>query len=153
MNIHPPLSSFPFVLLTVTILFEIATLLQNSGKIKAEIRLIVCARYLLCAATIGTVITFLSGYWGEDFANQTFTVAEDLIKTHHNYGRLLLFCMVGCLAAKFAADFAKYHITLFRSVYWFLLVFCFSLSVYTGYLGGELVFEHGAGVAVQSINK
>lgn len=145
-NLHPIFSGFPLAFFLLLILFELLALKRNWAK---EASLV--ALTLTC---LGVLLAFFSGYQGHEFANQTHKVPEETIVWHHNLGRILLFATVALCCLGWASAHAKFHRTIFRSVYIGILLICLGLTVYVGFLGGELVFKYGAGVKVEgSINK
>lgn len=141
-NFHPPLSAFPFALITLVALLEIFNFRGTSATFRAAIRV------NLFAAGVATIAAFLSGYGASEAANQSFTVADEVIARHHFFGRFLLFVIIPCVAVRLIADRAKHGTRLFVGAYYLLLVVSIGLVVYTGFLGGKLVFESGAGVSV-----
>ncbi len=145
-NLHPPFSAFPFALFVATILIELVSLGRSSPHLTTA------AKISLMGAAIGTVLAFLSGYEASEIANQTFTVSDEIIAEHHNIGRLLLFSALPCLALRILLDKARFYVRTLRFIYAILLLTCLGLVTYCGYLGGELVFGHGAGVRADPQN-
>jgi uncharacterized membrane protein len=74
-------------------------------------------------------------------------VPEEFISTHHNFGKTLMFLFIALVVLGFFARRSKYSKNLFLNSYRVLLIFAISLSIYTSFLGGKLVFEHAAGVS------
>lgn len=141
-NLHPALSSFPLPLLTLLIIIEIFQVTTKSTSYEAANKLIAWAVLLAVLAA------FFSGYQGADFANGAFKVADEVIAQHHLIGKLLLFSAVPTVLAALVRSKAKFGREAFSWIYRILLVISFSLAATAGYLGGNLVFEHGAGVRV-----
>jgi uncharacterized membrane protein len=139
-NFHPPLSSAPVVLFCLTALAECLRLVRPTAHFDFLVR------FCLCAAVVATGLAFLSGYQGNEFANATFTVDDRFIAAHHWWGRSLLFLSLFCLALEIVAVRAIYAQSIFMWLYRCVLLCCVGAGLYTGYLGGELVFEHGAAV-------
>jgi uncharacterized membrane protein len=139
-NFHPPLSSVPIVLLVSVGLGELLRCIRPDWISLSAVR------FNLVLATGAVILAFLSGYQGNEFANGTFKVSDEVIAVHHFWGRLLLFMVVPCLALECIAARAQFAVKVFRGLYLLLLVACISVAIYTGWLGGQLVFEHGAGV-------
>lgn len=139
-NFHPPLSSVPIVLLVSVGLGELLRLFRPEWIPSAAVR------FNLVLATGAVILAFLSGYQGSEFANGTFKVSDEVIAVHHFWGRLLLFMVVPCLALEIIAARAQFAAQVFRGLYLLMLVGCIAIAVFTGWLGGQLVFEHGAGV-------
>lgn len=142
-NLHPPFSAFPLALLVVAATLEVISFFKPSAALRSAIRVnLVFAVFFVAAA-------FFSGYWASDAANQTFTIADDVIRKHHSVGRLLLFMILPCAALEILSARASHHPKVFRVLYLLSLLFCLGLVVYTGYLGGRLVFVEGAGVSAK----
>lgn len=139
-NFHPPLAAFPFALIFVVVLLEVLQLLRGSLQFEQVIRV------NLVIASIFAVLAFFSGYQANDLANQSFVVTDSQISQHHLFGKALLFSLIPCLALRFLAPSAKHGAKVFWGIYYLLLTICFGLVMYTGYLGAELVFGHGAAV-------
>lgn len=142
-NFHPVLTSFPFALLSCVLVAELLVLFWPKPFAG------IATLWVLVCSILGTLAAFFSGYQASDLANASFVVSDSLIENHHSWGRLLLFAIFPCLALKYAAVNAKYSRNFFKASYLVLLVTCWLLALYTGYLGGNLVFKHGAGVRVQ----
>ena len=106
---------------------------------------------VLVLAAIAVVATFFSGYQASDVADQTFMIDDAVIGYHHVWGRALLFLVVPCAALQLISERASYNRSIFRGAYLVTLLICLGLAGYTGFLGGKLVFEHGAGVFAQGL--
>ena len=136
LNPHPPLSAFPLVIASLIVLLELANLKLKSKNISTSIQVLIP-----CLLVISP-LTFLSGYWGKEHANKTFQVNPDFIETHKLFAQGLLISLVP-LAVFYYLNISRQA----KSLYYYLalsLVVC--LALYTGYKGGNLVFEHGAAV-------
>ncbi|RIL05620.1 MAG: hypothetical protein DCC75_11520, partial [Proteobacteria bacterium] len=95
---------------------------------------------------LAVAAAFISGYQGSELANQTFVISQDYIDQHHSWGRLLLFAIFPCVALKLCSEWATHNRSIFKAFYYSFLLICLGLALRTGFLGGELVFKHGAGV-------
>jgi uncharacterized membrane protein len=139
-NFHPPFTAFPLALLSAVTLLELLSLRGDSAKLQQAVRI------NLILGAIFTLLAFYSGYQASELATLS-AETEPLVARHHNFGRLLLLTVWPCLGLKFVADQAKYNAQLFKAAYWASLLLAQALVVYTGWLGGELVFTHSVGVA------
>lgn len=139
-NFHPVLSSFPFALLSVCVLLEMCSFFRADQRLQFVIGI------NLSLAGAGALAAFFSGYQAAELANQSFSVADELISQHHSYGRLLLFAILPCLALKYFSLRASFNKRGFRYAYLGFLAISFGLIIMTGFLGANLVFAHGAGV-------
>lgn len=93
------------------------------------------------------VLSFFSGLSASDVANQTFVVEDGDLALHYNWGRAFTFLAPVVFGIKYADILSqeKGNYAL-RWVFRILLIVLTALAGVTGYLGGELVFIHGAGV-------
>jgi uncharacterized membrane protein len=144
-NIHPFLSSFPVALIITAFVLEVFSLFTASEKWRTVIFT------NLIFAAIFTLLAFVSGYQAKEIANQTFQVSEDLILFHHYWGRALLFCVIPCVAFHFFMQRSPQ--AMIRYLYLLSLALITAIALYAGYLGGELVFSHGAGVKARIMNE
>jgi uncharacterized membrane protein len=138
--LHPPFSSFPLALIVVAALLEISRCFVKRDWIESCISVCVAlgAFFVACA--------FFSGYSASEHADATFAVPDEVIGLHHTFGRFLLFAMIPCVALRFISLTATHGKLGFSIAYRVILSLCVALVLYTGYLGGRLVFEYGAGV-------
>lgn len=144
MNPHPPLSSFPFVLVCVLAVSELALIIKKNNHTSAKVTL-----FTIIFLAVITPLTYYSGFWGLDYAEQSFQIPSHLIETHQSYARLFLILLIPlCLIyALRKSNFESKILTfLYRA---FLLISLLHIS-YVSFLGGELVFSHGAGVKIEN---
>jgi uncharacterized membrane protein len=139
LNLHPPLTAFPIVLLCLIAFLEVWAWARRLDWQKP-------IEVILVLMVVAVGAAFFSGYQASDLADQTFAVPNEAIAWHHNCGRLLLFLSVPCAALRFVAARARFNRTAFGVAYALILVSSIGLALYVGYLGGQLVFKHGAGV-------
>ena len=148
LNPHPPLAAFPAVLLTLIVSAEVA----SYAFWQQELRRI--ARVLLCVLAFFAPVTYLSGYWGVDHANGSFQIPESAIAQHQGYAKLFLltlvplFIVVSLQSAVVDAEGAARKRRVIRGIYLGLLIVSLLCGFGTSYLGGALVFSHGAGVLI-----
>ena len=147
MNIHPPLSAFPVTIVVLLVIAEAAQLTSRSFQPRHV------STFLLVVLALFFPITYLSGYIGAEYAldpSATFSVSAEQIDLHRNLAQLSLFSLVPLLLLgylRYLGDSCGQSIKwLYRaSVLVYALLVCA-----TGYLGGQLVFTHGAGVYAPS---
>lgn len=96
------------------------------------------------------VCGYLSGYWARSLAGAGDEVKDALVDYHHTIGTLLLFLAIPCPGLAWLMDRAKFGTVLFRCFYLVLLIATFACTIYAGYLGGKMVFEHAVGVSAQA---
>ena len=141
---HPILSSFPSVGFVTAALLEIGRMIVprriNSSMVGVG----------LVVAVIGTVAAYFSGTVAATTASHTFSVPDEVIALHYTWGRMLLFAALPTLGLFWIAERAQFYREAFKWAYRVMLLGCLGVCVVAAHLGGELVFEHGAGVAVES---
>ncbi|MCB0338443.1 MAG: hypothetical protein KDD53_02515 [Bdellovibrionales bacterium] len=140
-HLHPFLSSFPVVLCSCALLSEFLFVFSK----RREFRLV--TRFSIVLLLLSTIAAFLSGYLASDLANQTFVISNDLIERHHFTGQILLFLVFPLSILNFARDYASYGKLGFSITFQVVLLATVLTAFVTGFRGGELVFEHGAGVS------
>lgn len=146
LNPHPPLASFPFVLGIVLLVLELCA--RRSGVRGGGSG----AVYVLALAAIVTPLTYLSGYTGASFADQAFVVPPAAIGTHQAFGKFLLLVLFLVVALGFARPHAKEDAAgVIDGLYLGALLLFLGVAAWTSFLGGELVFRHGAGVSTDAI--
>ncbi len=143
-NPHPPLTGFPAVILVLLATVEFFRLARGRAGLDTTSDL------LLLALVLITPLTFLSGYLGAAGADRTFSVPPAAIELHRSSGRLLVILLVptavSALLLRAAKKAGGTEPAGVRRLYLFLLILALASCLWTGYLGGELVFGHGAGV-------
>ncbi len=137
MNIHPPLSSFPGVILTLVVVAELYAAFRKSAP-AAQL-----ARTLLTILLFIAPLTYFSGYVGEEYAKH---VDKDVIGWHENFAKLFLLSLVSTGIFAYARTIATTRANLIGSFYYLLLSVTYGLILYVSFLGGGIVFEHGGGV-------
>ncbi|MCB0311401.1 MAG: hypothetical protein KDD42_09205 [Bdellovibrionales bacterium] len=142
-NLHPALVSLPVALFPLVLMLE----LWKSLWYRKELQFAIYVN--VSAAIIGVLLAFFSGYQASELANQSFIVPDQAIERHHRVSQILLFLSLPCGVLCVLSEVAQYARRAFRYLYLLILVSCSALVVYTGYLGGQLVFQHGAGVALE----
>ncbi|RMG43703.1 MAG: hypothetical protein D6719_03190 [Candidatus Dadabacteria bacterium] len=139
-NLHPPLVAFPLSFITLLFLLEWYSLISPAKDYRQVTKI------LLTAVLVFTLFAFFSGYQASEVADMSFKVPDDAIDVHHQSGKLLLFATIPMTLMGLLKGKVKYNQKIFMVTYFLLLTLCQVLVLYTGYLGGQLVFRHGAGV-------
>lgn len=142
-NPHPPLTGFPIVITTLFILVELYSLLKKKDLKPLSV-------FLLSCLVVFSISTFISGYFGFDYANTIKEVPEELVDRHQSFAKVHLILLMLIIIFYSLKEF--YHLrSKFFIVSYFLTLIFFALNIYyVGFLGGELVFKHGAGVAIST---
>ena len=149
-NPHPPLTGFPFVLLVLLAGVEFFRVgLRRPGLDRT-------AELLLVVLAIAAPLTFLTGYLAASQADQSFKIDPEVIERHRAIGRLLIISLVPMVLAAYLRRAAMLrtgrHSAVLNSIYLSLLFVSLALAILTGYRGGGLVFEYGAGVRAPITN-
>lgn len=135
--LHPMLVHFPIGLLTASVLFEGIGAWWNREHFRES------ALWLLVLGLLGGVSAAVAGGMAEETAEKA-GIAESLIETHETlalmtlglFGALLLFRVF--LRNRFTPRI--------MAGYFLASVVGLGLLSVTGHLGGDLVYQHGAGV-------
>jgi uncharacterized membrane protein len=139
-SLHPPLVAFPFVLTWVVLSLDIYELVKRDETYSK------LSLYLLNFTAVITFIAYQSGHQASQVASQTFVVSDKDIGVHFLWAKIFLFVMIGALVLKWVAFVARFNRRLWQFLAFVFLSSALALVIYVGQLGGELVFEHGAGV-------
>ncbi len=145
-TLHPPLVSFPFVLLFLILVSELSLLKWPSDILSKVIWLI------LGVTVVISICAYLSGHEASERVSQTFVVADEAVGEHFLWAKIFLYAAVVTFLLKSVAMVAKFHKSVWQALYLFVLMVSFVLVVYAGFLGGRLVFDHGAGVRAKAEN-
>ena len=140
-NPHPPLTGAPPTLLAISTIAEVLSHVLPDNKAEHCRRV---STYLSILAAVISPITYYTGYWGAEYANQSFKVSEDLVANHQAWAKLLLLTLPAMLLFLYLSR--SQQKLAFRLLYLGSLTLATSLVLYTSLLGGQLVFSHGAGV-------
>ena len=139
-SIHPALASAPAVIIALLLLLELVVFIRKYGDC-AYLREVLAGLFFIVV-----IAAFLSGYHANEFANQTFLVPDEVIAIHHRWGKALLFGSFGLALVATLSKRATHSKQLFTTIYWILLFGACACTWWTSFLGGSLVFAHGAGV-------
>lgn len=144
LHLHPMLVHFPIALLITSVLFDaVGTAFKRDGLREG-------ALWLLVLGFLGGIGSVVSGVMVEEIAEKA-GIAEALIERHETWAFVTMgifgLLLVGRLFLR--NQFARATMTAYFVV---AAIGLGTLSV-TGYFGGNLVYEHGAGVrqAAQSL--
>ena len=137
--LHPILVHFPIALLFTSVLFDVIANWRKNDSFREG------AFWLLILGLAGGVAATIAGSWAEEAAEKA-GIAESLLETHET----LAFVTLGIFGVLLLGRvFLKNQFTskTFPPYFLIALVGLGTLSA-TGYFGGDLVYEHGAGVAL-----
>jgi len=137
--LHPPLTSFPFVLLWIVVILDLVGYFTKRDLHKLSV--------VFSAAALGAAfLAYQSGHQASQHASITFVVADEVIGEHFLWAKIGLFALVTTVIFKVVGQFAKFNKVIFKSIAGILAVASAVIFSFVGHLGGKLVFEHGAGV-------
>ncbi len=137
-HLHAIFIHFPIALLFVGYFSEIIGLIRKNQFFKNV------SLYLLILGVLGTIAAYISGsYAGNSIESNTLKVPVEL----HKQAALitLLLAIVTVLFMSFTRYFQKNN-TLANWMTFLLFTVLISSIIFTGYLGGNLVYSQGAGV-------
>lgn len=140
-NTHPPASGFPFAFIVLLIVLEILQVRFRSAIKREFIEMVLFA---FCA---GLLLSFFSGYHGLEYVDTRNATVLDHVSVHHSWAKALLFVSPALLCTALLAPRAKKNQRFFWVAYYCLLCITVLLTTLVSFLGGQLVFVHGAGVA------
>lgn len=105
---------------------------------------------LVIITAVSTACVFFSGYQASSSLADMVPAVEAELGTHHAAGRLLL--INGLVMAAFfrVSRVATHGRAVFRCLYFVTLFLQLVLTVWVGYMGGNLVFHRGLGVQMPS---
>jgi uncharacterized membrane protein len=137
-HLHAMVVHFPIALLIAGFLSELLSFIFKRIFFRQA------AFYLLMLGTLGTIASYLAGNAaGEGMDGGTLGKAMEL----HEQAATIAIWLTGFTAALYLAiAFFKYQKSWARFVSVILFAGVIAAIVRTGYLGGQLVYKHGAGV-------
>lgn len=136
--IHPALVHFPIVLVTFSVFADLMGYFKNSPAARTV------AWWSLIGAVSSTVPTVAAGFYDmyrADLDHET----HKYVDLHRNTGLMLLLALVGLTLWRWLIR-RRPH----RSVAWGYVtaaIIVFALTLFQGWLGGEMVYSYGAAVA------
>src|SRR5260370_13644821 len=134
---HAAVNDLPAALLFVTVLFDLGAWLTKRESLKAA------ALWTLWAGVIGGWIAVVAGYKAEEVMEHGGAIHE-LVETHETLAltRMGIFTVVLAWTLYRRARFTPIEATSLRV----LSIAGLVTVIWTGVIGGKLVFEHAAGV-------
>lgn len=140
-TLHPMLVHFPIALIIAAFAFDLAALVTRRPSFSSA------ALYTSALAALGGVAAFLSGNAAEEAAERIPGI-EALLERHEDLGKILMAAAIALLVIRLVVLWRGWHERVAAQA----LVAALSLGLVflvgaTGFYGGKLVYEHGAGVA------
>lgn len=137
-HLHAMIIHFPIALLMVGFLSEIIGLFTKKDFFKTV------AFYLLILGTLGVITAYLTGsYAGEGIEDGPLLEPMNL---HEQAAFFTLWGSIIIVLFKSAVFYFKFHNPWVKLIGFLLYMLLVITVARTGYLGGQLVFSHGAGV-------
>lgn len=137
-HLHAMIVHFPIALLLVGFLFEIIGLIRKSSFFKQA------SFYLLLLTTAGAIVSYLTGdAAGDGMEDGSLGMA---IEAHEHAATVTLWLTIVAALTQVILEFVKKNILWLKVVAFILFAAAVVGVSRTGYLGGQLVFKHAAGV-------
>jgi uncharacterized membrane protein len=137
-HLHAMIIHFPIALLIVGFLSEIIGLFTKKEFFKTA------AFYLLILGSLGAITAYVTGgYAGEGIEEGPLLEPMSL---HEEAAFFTLWVSIITVLFKSAVLYFKYHKLWVKFIGFLLYLLLVVAVARTGYLGGQLVFSHGAGV-------
>ena len=143
----PFFTHFPIVLTIVIAVVELCTA-DDGGLSRSFLKSIVTLHCLLGLFLIGA---FFSGLSASDVSDKTFVVPDAAIALHYQLGRITFFLGIAFAGSGVFFYEALHADFLLKCTYRITLAALIVLGGITGYFGGDLVFKHGAGIELESV--
>lgn len=137
-HIHAMVIHFPIALILVGFLSEIIALIIKK-QFFAD-----AAFYLLLLGAIGAIAAYISGSYAGD--GMTDGILQKPMELHEEAATITLWLAIITALYRVALYYFKYDKTWAKWVGLLLFVALVGFVGRTGYLGGQLVFQHGAGI-------
>jgi uncharacterized membrane protein len=139
LRLHPMLVHFPIALLFTSVLFDAAGTWFTRENFRDG------ALWLLILGLLGGVAAAIAGDWAEEAAEKA-GMAESMIETHET----LAFVTLGIFGVLLLGRLVLRNQFTRKTMVPYFLIAAIGLGTLsaTGHYGGDLVYEHGAGVAL-----
>lgn len=138
--LHPMVVHFPIALLLVALLFDVAALFFPRAELARA------SLYVSAIAAVGAIAAYFTGEAAEEHVEHLPGI-ETLLERHEDLGKLLMVAAIAVLVIRLAFFWRRWHETVAgRAVLAFFGAVLAIIVGATGYAGGQLVYEYGAGV-------
>lgn len=136
-QLHPFAVHFPIALLLVSLLAEVLWLVRKQEFWRDM------AFWLLLFGAAGSFLAAISGGWAEDALNMSHELHEK-VEQHETVGYIIAWLYAALLVWKILRR--KVMAIPENRTFLGAMLVATALLMYSGFLGGKLVYEHGAGV-------
>lgn len=137
-HLHALVIHFPIALLMAAFLSEVIALLSKREFFKDA------SFYLLILGTLGAIVAYVSGSYAGD--GMTDGILQEPLELHEDAALVTLWLALLTTCSRVAMYFFKYYKAWARWASFLLFAVLIGYVARTGYLGGQLVFKHGAGI-------
>ena len=152
-SLHPVVVHFPIALVTIAPLFDLACLM-----LRKKVWLDRAASALYLAGTLGAGAAYLSGGRAAEALASVSPAVESVLADHEAQDVLTLAVLAAVTLLRvtvswLARDDRRIKIGIFRLLALPAAVAALAMLALTADLGGKLVYRHGVGVEVQSLER
>jgi uncharacterized membrane protein len=147
-DLHPVCSGLPLASALLLIGAELLVFVPRFIPARDTVRTSAVICCLLAVAS-----AFLSGYQASSLAGELSSTVEGAMANHHSLGRFLLINSVLLVTFFSLMRIAVHGKVLMRTLYYVTFLLQVGLTFWVGYLGGQLVFEHGVNVKGHNITQ
>jgi uncharacterized membrane protein len=137
-HFHALIIHFPIALLMAGFLSDLISLFNQRQFFKSA------SFFLLVLGTLGAIVAFISGGYAGD--GMTDGVLQEPIEMHEDSALITLWLAIITTLSRAAIFYFNYLKAWARWTSFLLFAVLTGFVARTGYLGGELVFKHGAGI-------
>ena len=129
---------FPIALLMVGFFSEVISLLTKREFLRHA------SFYLLLLGTLGAIVSYVSGSYAG--GGMTDGILQAPLETHEDAALITLCLAIITSISRMAMYYFDYQKSWAKWTSFLLYAVLIGFVARTGYLGGELVFKHGAGI-------
>jgi len=140
------MSGLPLAGAILLVVSELSVLIPRCKAARGTLR-----TTAVLACLVAVVCAFLSGYQASSRAGELHGTVEEAMAYHHSLGRFLLINSILLTTFFLLSQVAVHGRKVLTALYYLTVCIQIALTVWVGYLGGRLVFEHGVNVAKQAI--
>lgn len=137
-HLHAMVIHFPIALLMVGFFSEVISLLTKREFLKYA------SFYLLILGALGTIVSYVSGSYAG--GGMTDGMLQVPLETHEDAALITLCLAIITSISRIAMYYFDYQKAWAKWTSFLLYAILIGFVARTGYLGGELVFKHGAGI-------
>lgn len=137
-HLHAMVIHFPIALLMVGFFSEVISLLAKREFLRHA------SFYLLLLGTLGTIVSYVSGSYAG--GGMTDGILQAPLEIHDDAALITLCLAIITSISRIAMYYFDYQKAWAKWISFLLYAILIGFVARTGYLGGELVFKHGAGI-------